>query len=214
MNDVGLEYLTLDRLSATLSGGEAQRIQLATCLGSRLVGACYVLDEPSIGLHSRDTGRLIKILEELRDLGNTIVVVEHDPDVMRSADHIVDLGPGAGENGGRIVFEGSYAQLIGDGGDIAHFEVSARRAEDVAVDRAAHRESQARGPIPGRAGAQSEKYRRGDSAERDGRHHRRFGIGKIDAGARSDLSESVEAHDPRKRDARRCRSMGHAGGKS
>jgi excinuclease ABC subunit A len=116
LNDVGLEYLTLDRMSATLSGGEAQRIQLATCLGSRLVGACYVLDEPSIGLHSRDTGRLIKILEELRDLGNTIVVVEHDPDVMKSADHIVDLGPGAGEQGGRIVFEGSYAKLIGDEG--------------------------------------------------------------------------------------------------
>ncbi len=84
LNDVGLEYLTLDRLSMTLSGGEAQRIQLATCLGSRLVGACYVLDEPSIGLHSRDTGRLIRILEELRDLGNTILVVEHDPDVMRA----------------------------------------------------------------------------------------------------------------------------------
>ena len=83
LNDVGLEYLTLDRLSSTLSGGEAQRIQLATSLGSRLVGACYVLDEPSIGLHSRDTGRLIRILEELRELGNTIVVVEHDPDVMR-----------------------------------------------------------------------------------------------------------------------------------
>jgi excinuclease ABC subunit A len=113
--DVGLEYLTLDRLSATLSGGEAQRIQLATCLGSRLVGACYVLDEPSIGLHSRDTGRLIGILHELRDLGNTIVVVEHDPDVMRAADHIVDLGPGAGENGGRIIFEGSYPELMAAG---------------------------------------------------------------------------------------------------
>jgi excinuclease ABC subunit A len=112
LNDVGLEYLTLDRLSATLSGGEAQRIQLATCLGSRLVGACYVLDEPSIGLHSRDTNRLIGILEELRDLGNTIVVVEHDPEVMRAADHIVDLGPGAGENGGRIVFEGSFPKLM------------------------------------------------------------------------------------------------------
>ena len=110
LNDVGLEYLTLDRLSATLSGGEAQRIQLATCLGSRLVGACYVLDEPSIGLHSRDTARLVGILEELRDLGNTILVVEHDPDVMRSADHIVDLGPGAGENGGNIVFEGDYQE--------------------------------------------------------------------------------------------------------
>jgi len=112
LNDVGLEYLTLDRQSATLSGGEAQRIQLATCLGSRLVGATYVLDEPSIGLHSRDTGRLIRILEELRDLGNTIIVVEHDPDVMRAADHIVDLGPGAGEQGGRIVFEGPFSKLL------------------------------------------------------------------------------------------------------
>ena len=115
LNDVGLDYLTLDRLSATLSGGEAQRIQLATCLGSRLVGACYVLDEPSIGLHTRDTGRLIRILEELRDLGNTIIVVEHDADVMRAADYIVDLGPGAGENGGRVTFAGSYPQLISDG---------------------------------------------------------------------------------------------------
>jgi excinuclease ABC subunit A len=115
LNDVGLQYLTLDRLSSTLSGGEAQRIQLATCLGSRLVGACYVLDEPSIGLHSRDTGRLIRILEELRDLGNTILVVEHDPDVMRFADHLVDLGPGAGELGGRIIFEGPYAAMLEDG---------------------------------------------------------------------------------------------------
>jgi excinuclease ABC subunit A len=113
LNDVGLEYLTLDRLSATLAGGEAQRIQLATCLGSRLVGACYVLDEPSIGLHSRDTARLIRILEELRDLGNTILVVEHDADIMRAADHIIDLGPGAGENGGRVVFQGSYGELAG-----------------------------------------------------------------------------------------------------
>ena len=115
LNDVGLDYLTLDRLSATLSGGEAQRIQLATCLGSRLVGACYVLDEPSIGLHSRDTARLIRILEELRDLGNTIVVVEHDADIMRAADHIVDLGPGAGEHGGRIIFEGSFGSSTADG---------------------------------------------------------------------------------------------------
>ena len=115
LNDVGLDYLTLDRLSSTLSGGEAQRIQLATCLGSRLVGACYVLDEPSIGLHPRDTGRLIRILEELREIGNTIVVVEHDPEVMRAADHIVDLGPGAGEHGGQIVFEGPIGKLMADG---------------------------------------------------------------------------------------------------
>ncbi|HWR54618.1 MAG TPA: excinuclease ABC subunit UvrA [Bryobacteraceae bacterium] len=112
LNDVGLDYLTLDRLSSTLSGGEAQRIQLATCLGSRLVGACYVLDEPSIGLHTRDTGRLIRILEELRELGNTILVVEHDADVMRAADYIVDLGPGAGENGGRVIFAGTYPELM------------------------------------------------------------------------------------------------------
>jgi excinuclease ABC subunit A len=111
LNEVGLEYLTLDRLASSLSGGEAQRIQLATSLGSRLVGTLYVLDEPSIGLHSRDTHRLIKILHDLRDLGNTIVVVEHDPDVMRASDHILDLGPGAGENGGTVVAFGSYDQI-------------------------------------------------------------------------------------------------------
>src|SRR6185436_6828122 len=111
LNDVGLEYLMLDRLTSTLSGGEAQRIQLATSLGSRLVGTLYVLDEPSIGLHSRDTHRLIKILEGLRDLGNTILVVEHDPDIMRSADRILDLGPGAGENGGRVIAAGTYEEI-------------------------------------------------------------------------------------------------------
>jgi excinuclease ABC subunit A len=112
LNDVGLEYLTLDRLASTLSGGEAQRIQLATSLGSRLVGTLYVLDEPSIGLHSRDTHRLIKILHDLRDLGNTILVVEHDPDIMRAADRILDLGPGAGENGGNVVAAGTYNEIL------------------------------------------------------------------------------------------------------
>ncbi|MDQ6677661.1 MAG: excinuclease ABC subunit UvrA, partial [Acidobacteriota bacterium] len=115
LNNVGLEYLTLDRLASTLSGGEAQRIQLATSLGSRLVGACYVLDEPSIGLHTRDTDRLVRILKDLRDLGNTIVVVEHDPEVMREADHILDMGPGAGELGGSVIFEGAYPALLADG---------------------------------------------------------------------------------------------------
>jgi excinuclease ABC subunit A len=112
LNDVGLEYLTLDRLSSTLSGGEAQRIQLATSLGSRLVGTLYVLDEPSIGLHSRDTHRLIKILHDLRDLGNTILVVEHDPDIMRASDRILDLGPGAGENGGKVIAAGTYEEIL------------------------------------------------------------------------------------------------------
>src|SRR4051794_37902540 len=111
LNEVGLEYLTLNRLASTLSGGEAQRIQLATSLGSRLVGTLYVLDEPSIGLHSRDTHRLIKILHDLRDLGNTILVVEHDPEVMRASNHILDLGPGAGENGGKVVAVGTYEEL-------------------------------------------------------------------------------------------------------
>lgn len=112
LQSVGLEYLNLDRLASTLSGGEAQRIQLATSLGSRLVGAMYVLDEPSIGLHSRDTDRLIKILHELRDLGNTILVVEHDAEVMSAADRIVDLGPGAGELGGKVVAAGTYEQIL------------------------------------------------------------------------------------------------------
>jgi len=111
LNDVGLEYLTLDRLASTLSGGEAQRIQLATSLGSRLVGTLYVLDEPSIGLHPRDTHRLIKILHDLRDLGNTILVVEHDPDIMKASDQILDLGPGAGENGGKVIATGTYDQI-------------------------------------------------------------------------------------------------------
>ena len=111
LNEVGLDYLTLDRLASTLSGGEAQRIQLATSLGSRLVGTLYVLDEPSIGLHSRDTHRLISILHDLRDLGNTILVVEHDPDVMRASDRILDLGPGAGESGGKLIAAGTYDEI-------------------------------------------------------------------------------------------------------
>jgi len=110
--EVGLEYLTLDRLASTLSGGEAQRIQLATALGSSLVGTLYVLDEPSIGLHVRDTHRLIAILKSLRDLGNTILVVEHDTAMMRESDHIIDLGPGAGERGGRVVAAGPIEDIL------------------------------------------------------------------------------------------------------
>jgi excinuclease ABC subunit A len=112
LSDVGLDYLTLDRLSSTLSGGEAQRINLATSLGSALVGTLYVLDEPSIGLHSRDNLRLIAILRQLRDQGNTVLVVEHDADMIRVADHIVDLGLGAGEQGGRVVFSGTLDGLM------------------------------------------------------------------------------------------------------
>jgi excinuclease ABC subunit A len=112
LDEVGLDYLSLERLSSTLSGGEAQRIQLATSLGSHLVGALYVLDEPSIGLHPRDTHRLIDILKHLRDLGNTILVVEHDADIMATADYVIDLGPGAGEHGGSLFFAGPRNELL------------------------------------------------------------------------------------------------------
>lgn len=112
--DIGLEYITLGRLSHTLSGGEAQRISLATALGSSLVGTLYVLDEPSIGMHPRDTDRLLKILFKLRDLGNTVVVVEHDTEVIKSADFIIDIGPNAGQHGGNIVFAGTYDEIMKD----------------------------------------------------------------------------------------------------
>jgi excinuclease ABC subunit A len=116
--EVGLDYLTLDRLASTLSGGEAQRIQLATNLGSSLVGALYVLDEPSIGLHPRDNDRLIRLLHNLRDIGNTVLVVEHDEDMMRAADHILDIGPSAGELGGRVIYEGDFEGLLTDEGSL------------------------------------------------------------------------------------------------
>ena len=110
--DVGLDYLSLDRAAGTLSGGEAQRIRLATQIGSGLVGVLYVLDEPSIGLHQRDNHRLIETLVRLKGLGNTLIVVEHDEDTIRTADWVVDIGPGAGEHGGRIVHSGSLAGLM------------------------------------------------------------------------------------------------------
>jgi excinuclease ABC subunit A len=111
LNDVGLGYLSLDRQSRTLSGGEVQRINLTTALGTSLVNTLFVLDEPSIGLHPRDMGRVIGVLEKLRDAGNTLLVVEHDPEVMLAADRILDLGPGPGSNGGRVVFDDSPAAL-------------------------------------------------------------------------------------------------------
>jgi excinuclease ABC subunit A len=126
LHEVGLDYLTLDRLSSTLSGGESQRIQLATSLGSRLVGALYVLDEPSIGLHTRDTAKLIRIMEDLRDLGNTILVVEHDPDVIRAADYLLDLGPGAGELGGQLLASGTVAEVTANPGSITGKYLSGR----------------------------------------------------------------------------------------
>ena len=126
--DVGLGYLTLDRLSSTLSGGESQRINLSTSLGSNLTGSLYILDEPSIGLHPRDTNRLIKVLQQLRDLGNTVIVVEHEEEVIRAADWIVDIGPKAGYNGGEVVFSGTLPQLLKSKKSLTADYLTGRRA--------------------------------------------------------------------------------------
>ena len=179
--DVGLEYLTLDRLASTLSGGEAQRIQLATSLGSRLVGTLYVLDEPSIGLHSRDTHRLIKILHDLRDLGNTILVVEHDPDVMRASDRILDLGPGAGESGGQVIAVGTLRRNI-EGSRFADRTLSLRRTANPASPGAPQAGFAADQNLRS-AGAQSQEYRLRRAPGNAGRHHGSLRIGQINAAA-------------------------------
>ena len=123
---VGLDYLTLARATASLSGGEAQRIRLATQIGSGLVGVAYILDEPSIGLHQRDNSKLISALKDLKDLGNTLIVVEHDEDTMYAADHIVDIGPGAGEHGGLVVAEGKVEDIINNKDSITGAYLSGR----------------------------------------------------------------------------------------
>jgi excinuclease ABC subunit A len=133
--DVGLDYLTLERSANTLSGGEAQRIRLATQIGSSLMGVLYILDEPSIGLHQRDNARLIKTLERLRDIGNTLIVVEHDEDTMRAADWIVDIGPGAGEHGGHVVAEGDMAAIANTEGSITGDFLSGRRSIPIPMRR-------------------------------------------------------------------------------
>ncbi|MEY4087673.1 MAG: hypothetical protein RIU70_783, partial [Actinomycetota bacterium] len=133
--DVGLDYLSLDRPAATLSGGEAQRIRLATQIGSGLVGVLYVLDEPSIGLHQRDNRRLIDTLTRLRDLGNTLIVVEHDEETIRTADWVVDIGPGAGEHGGKVVVSGSYEELIASKESITGAYLSGRKSIEIPSKR-------------------------------------------------------------------------------
>lgn len=131
LNEVGLGYLTLDRPTRSLSGGETERVNLTTCLGTRLVNTLFVLDEPSVGLHPRDTGRLIRILEQLRNAGNTVVVVEHEASVMRAADQIVDIGPGHGATGGQIVFQGPYADILQASGSLTGRYLSGQRRIDI-----------------------------------------------------------------------------------
>ena len=135
LNHDGLSYLTLDRLASTLSGGEAQRIRLATQIGSRLTGVMYVLDEPSIGLHQRDNDRLIGALKDMRDLGNTLIVVEHDEDTMRASDYIVDVGPGAGVHGGQIVAAGTPEEIMQNENSITGAYLSGRKRIEVPATR-------------------------------------------------------------------------------
>ena len=149
LDNVGVGYLQLDRAAATLSGGEAQRLRLATQIGSQLVGVLYILDEPSIGLHQRDNDKLIATLERLRDLGNTVLVVEHDEQMMRAADWLVDMGPGAGEHGGHVVAEGPARQGRADR-EVGHRPVPLRRS--------------ARSPFP--SGAPRTSARSGSAAPR------------------------------------------------
>ena len=127
MKDVGLEYLSLDRLAGTLSGGEAQRIRLATQIGSRLSGVLYVLDEPSIGLHQRDNSKLIKTLQNMRDLGNSLIIVEHDEDTMLHSDWIVDIGPGAGIHGGEVIANGTPEEIKNSPNSITGQYLSGRK---------------------------------------------------------------------------------------
>jgi excinuclease ABC subunit A len=131
LNDVGLGYLTLNRLSNTLSGGESQRINLATSLGSTLVGSVYVLDEPSIGLHPRDTQKLITVLRSLRDVGNTVIIVEHEEEIMQAADYLIDIGPEAGTHGGELIFTGNYAEILTDANSLTGKYLS--RREEIAI---------------------------------------------------------------------------------
>lgn len=135
LNDVGLSYLTLNRLSNTLSGGESQRINLATSLGSSLVGSVYVLDEPSIGLHPRDTHRLIGVLKSLRDVGNTVLVVEHEEEVMKAADHLIDIGPEAGTHGGNLIFTGDYKGILDDKDSLTGKYLSGKERIEIPVSR-------------------------------------------------------------------------------
>ena len=185
LDEVGLDYLTLDRLTSTLSGGETQRIQLATSLGSNLVGALYVLDEPSIGLHPRDTNRLIQILKGLRDLGNTLLVVEHDPDTILAADNVMDLGPGAGEHGGKLIFSGTREAMLAD----PHSLTGRYLRGELHIAGAAAAPAALR-QVPEdfrRAQPQSEKCRRDFSAGDAGGRHWRVRLGKIHAGLRCAL---------------------------
>ena len=176
--DVGLDYLTLGRAAGTLAGGEAQRIRLATQIGSGLVGVLYILDEPSIGLHQRDNRRLLDTLLRLRDLGNTLVVVEHDEATIIEADHIVDIGPAAGEHGGEIVYEGDLKGLLEEERSITGAFLSGRRS--IPMPRSCGGPRATRSWSCRRAGAQPAERDRRDPARSVRLRHRRQRVGQVD----------------------------------
>ena len=185
--DVGLDYLSLDRPAGTLSGGEAQRIRLATQIGSGLVGVLYVLDEPSIGLHQRDNHRLIETLTRLRDLGNTLIVVEHDEDTIATADWVVDIGPGAGEHGGQVVALRHGRRRCSTHPDslTGEYLSGARRSRRPSVRRP--QDAAARSRSYGAREHNLQEHRRRLPARRLRRGHRRVRVGQVDAGQRHPL---------------------------
>ena len=204
LSAVGLDYLSLDRSAATLSGGEAQRIRLATQIGSKLRGVLYVLDEPSIGLHPRDNERLLETLTHLRDMGNTVLVVEHDAETIERADYVIDLGPGAGRLGGELVAAGTPAADRAQSG-LAHRPVSFGRAWRSRCPAARRKGNGKKLVDPRRARAQSEGHRRGDSAGPADRGDRRFRQRQIDAGQRDSLPLAGPGNLRLARRARRAR---------
>ncbi len=183
--DVGLEYLTLARASGTLSGGESQRIRLASQIGSGLTGVLYVLDEPSIGLHQRDNARLLETLKRLRDLGNTVIVVEHDEDAIRTADHVLDIGPGAGIHGGQIIAQGTVDDIMAEP-RLPHRQISLRRDHGAGAGAAAAQSApHAQGHQ--RARQQPEERHRRDPARPVHLRHRRLRRRQVDAAGRHAL---------------------------
>ena len=204
LDNVGVGYLQLDRAAATLSGGEAQRLRLATQIGSQLVGVLYILDEPSIGLHQRDNGKLIGTLERLRDLGNTVLVVEHDEQMMRSADYLVDMGPGAGEHGGHVVAEGT-AEEVEENKDSVTGQFLSRKRVIAIPDR------RSRGPglvLGARGDAAQPEVDRRRVPGREVRHrHRRVRLGQVHARERDRLQGAREPAAPDAREAGRAREL-------
>ena len=198
LRKVGLGYLSLDRSGDTLSGGETQRIRLAAQLGSNLRGVCYILDEPTIGLHPADNRKLLESLQKLRDKGNSVVIVEHDPETMKKADMLVELGPGAGSSGGKLVAMGSFDQLVKKSGTLTG-QWFGKPLERTVVDSGPKEAGRSRlARVQRRPGKKSQGNRRQDSARAFGHRHGSIGRGKEHAGERSRLS-------------RACRGAGAAG---